>query len=172
MPFRLNHLMAIVVALSLSVSAAFAEEEPQGDAKTPSGMPVPRFVALKSDEVNVRSGPGTRYPISYVYKREAMPVEVVDEFDQWRKVRDIEGSAGWVHKSMVDGKRTVMIAAKQPEMLRLDADEKSRPVLRLAPKVIAKLLSCTKDWCRVSVENHKGWIKKAALWGVYKDEKF
>jgi len=167
---RLASALLATVFVFLQAGIAYADGQDAGP--TPSGLPVPRFVSLKSDEVNVRTGPGTRYPISYVYKREGMPVEVVDEFDQWRKVKDFEGAAGWVHKSMLDGRRMAMVKAKEAETLHVDDDAKSRPVLRVAPKVIAGIVSCTKEWCRLSIESKKGWIKKSLLWGVYKDEVF
>ena len=74
----------------------------------PSGLPIPRYVALKSDEVNIRVGPGKRYPITWVYHRTHMPVEIVEEFAHWRKIRDFEGSTGWVHKGLLDGARTAL----------------------------------------------------------------
>src|SRR5438067_115081 len=87
-----------------------------------SGLPVPRFVSLKADETNVRTGPGTRYPISWVYHRQGMPVEVIEEFDVWRKIRDSEGTTGWVHRTMLDGKRSVMIKSKEPCVMRAEPE--------------------------------------------------
>ena len=137
-----------------------------------SGLPIPRFVSLKNDETNIRTGPGTRYPIQWVYRRAAMPVEVIEEFDLWRKVRDAEGTTGWVHKSMVVGSRTVMIKGKEPHIVRLDADLKSKPILKAEPSVIASLLECQQNWCRIQVSGRKGWIEKQYIWGAYKDEIF
>ena len=101
-----------------------------------------------------------------------MPVEVVEEFDLWRKVRDAEGTTGWVHKSMVVGTRTVMIKGKDPRMIRIDADQKSKPILKAEPSVIAHVLEFQPDWCRVQLSGRKGWIEKDYLWGVYKEEVF
>src|SRR5581483_9127238 len=86
-----------------------------------SGLPVPRFVSLKPEEANARTGPGTRYPIAWVYRRPGLPVEVIEEYDLWRKIRDIDGATGWVHKSMLDGRRTVMIKSKEACILRNDS---------------------------------------------------
>lgn len=135
-----------------------------------SGLPVPRFVSLKAEEVNVRTGPGTRYPISWVYRRLAMPVEVIEEYDVWRKIRDVEGTAGWVHKGMLDGKRMVMVRGKEPRVVRIDADEKSKPLLKAEPMVIARLVECQPAWCRIQISARKGWMEKRYLWGVYESE--
>lgn len=137
-----------------------------------SGLPIPRFVALKSEEVNVRTGPGLRYPIQWVYRREGMPVEIVEEFEHWRKISDAEGSGGWVHKSMLSGARHAMVRGREPRVLRLAADDKAKPVLKVEPEVIARLVECEKTWCRVQVTGRKGWLEKKHLWGVYEREVF
>jgi SH3-like domain-containing protein len=139
---------------------------------TNSGLPIPRFVALKNDETNIRTGPGTRYPIQWIYRRAGMPVEVIEEFDLWRKVRDMDGTSGWVHKTMVIGKRSVLIKGNETRVVRIDADARAKPILKLEPAVIASLLECAKDWCRIQISGRKGWIEKQYLWGVYKDEVF
>lgn len=141
-------------------------------AAATSGLPIPRFVALKNDETNLRTGPGTRYPIQWVFRREGMPVEVVEEFDLWRKVRDADGTAGWVHKTMITGKRNVIIKSKQAQIVRIDADAKSKPLLKVEPMVVMRLVECTSEWCRIQVSGRKGWIEKRYLWGVYKEEVF
>jgi SH3-like domain-containing protein len=136
------------------------------------GLPLPRFVSLKSDEANVRTGPGTRYPIQWVYRRAGMPVEVVEEYDLWRKIRDVEGTTGWVHKTMLDGRRTVMIKGKEARVMRLEPEAKAKPILKAEPMVIARVVECQKDWCRIQLSARKGWIEKKHLWGVYPDEIF
>lgn len=141
-------------------------------ATNPSGLPLPRFVSLKNEETNVRTGPGTRYPIQWVYRRAEMPVEVIEEFDIWRKIQDVEGTTGWVHKAMVSGRRNGMITGKSPQIIRIDADAKSRPILKVEPMVIVRLVECELAWCRIQVDGRKGWIEKKYLWGVYKDEAF
>jgi len=135
-----------------------------------SGLPIPRFVSLRPNEVNVRTGPGTRYPISWVYRRAKMPVEVVEEFDVWRKIRDVDGTSGWVHKTMLEGKRNVMVKGKKAQIVRVDHDQDAKPMIKVEPTVIARLVECTKDWCRVQIDGRKGWIEKSNLWGVYPQE--
>ena len=153
----------------LAASVAHAAEEPS--ILNPSGLPVPRFVSLKSDEVNVRVGPGTRYPIRYVYRRKALPVKIVEEFAHWRKIADHEGANGWVHKGMVDGKRTAIILDKT-QNLYADPDASSRTVMRAKPLVIGHVTQCEPDWCELEISNRTGWIRKADIWGVTREEVF
>lgn len=141
-------------------------------AANTSGLPIPRYVSLKADEANVRTGPGSRYPIQWVYRKQGMPVEIVEEYDLWRKIRDVEGATGWVHKTMLDGKRSVMIRAKEAQLVRIDPDPKSRPLLKVEPMVLARPVECQPDWCRIQVSGRKGWIEKKYLWGVYPKEVF
>ncbi len=160
--------LLLPILLVCLLGAAQAEEN-NNAAKTHSGLPVPRFVSLKSNEVNVRSGPGTRYPILWVYRREGLPVEIIEEFEYWRKIRDAEGTSGWVYKAMVDGGRNVLIKGKQ-QVLRNEPEEKSAPALRVGENVLAKLIECRKDWCHVQIQGRKGWLKRKSLWGVYAEE--
>jgi len=141
-------------------------------AANTSGLPVPRFVSLKSEEVNVRTGPGMRYPIQWVYRRAGMPVEVIDEYDLWRRIRDVEGVTGWVHKSMLDGKRTAMIKGKEARVMRIDPEPGAKPMLKAEPMVTGRLLECQPEWCRIQVTGRKGWVEKKYLWGVYAEEVF
>lgn len=161
--FKIIIIFLVILATSLP---AIAKEVPT------TGLPVPRFVSLKSDEVNVRTGPGSRYPISWVYHRAGMPVEVIEEFDLWRKIRDVEGTTGWVHKTMLDGKRTVIIRGKQAQIVRIDSETDAKPLLKVAPTVVTRLVECSKKWCRIQVDGRKGWIEKSSIWGVYPDEVF
>lgn len=134
-------------------------------------LPVPRFVTLGPDEVNLRTGPGIRYPIRLVIRKQGLPVEVIREFDVWRQVRDKEGDEGWVHKSMLSGRRSVVVTGATQVVLR-KPDEGARPVVRLEQGVMASLDTCEAAWCKLSVGGYDGWIKRDVIWGVYPDEKF
>ena len=158
-------LLALVLFASLFTAPAFADEE---DA---TALPVPRFVTLRSAEVNMRRGPGERYSIMWVYHREGLPVEIIQEFDQWREIRDSEGTTGWVHKQMVAGKRNAVVIGKVA-VLRRSPDITSNPSLRAEPGVIGKLVSCEKEWCRMQISGRKAWIQKTHIFGVYKKEEF
>lgn len=136
---------------------------------TEKALPLPRFVSLREDEVNLRAGPGERYPIDWVLTRKGMPVEILQEFDVWRKIRDAQGSEGWVHQRMVSGLRTVSITGAV-HTLHANPDPTSPAVARAEPGVIARLLECHGDWCRIEAKAIKGWTRRADLWGVYADE--
>lgn len=137
----------------------------------PSGLPIPRYVSLKSDDVNVRVGPGKRYPIRWSYHRAKFPVEIIEEFAHWRRIRDYEGATGWVHKSVLDGRRTALILDKQQTLYSAPSADSS-PAMRAEPLVIVSLKECKPDWCKVEIQNHKAWIRKADIWGVSREEVF
>lgn len=135
-----------------------------------SGLPVPRFVSLASEKVFVRSGPALRYPIKWIYQKEGMPVEVVQEFDTWRKVRDIEGAEGWIHQSLLKGKRSVIVKGDEPVSLLSEPEIEGREMARLEPSVVAYVQECDPAWCRVSAEGFSGWVPRTNLWGLYDTE--
>ena len=141
-----------------------------------SGLPLPRFVSLKADRVNVRRGPGFDHEIDWVFLRAGLPVEVIAEFDTWRKIRDSEGAEGWVLGSLLSGRRTALVApwtkAKESRTfsLRADTEKTSRIVSRLGPKVLVNIISCTGTWCEVVTRDLDGWIAQDVLWGVYPRE--
>jgi len=144
-----------------------------------SGLAVPRFVSLKSSRVNMRKGPGTDYPTVWVYRRAGMPMEVIKEFEGWRQVRDADGATGWVLQSFLSGRRTALVlpwevkdGAKPPQVaLRSDDYERARPVAMVEAGVIANLSTCDGRWCRVSIDQFRGYIEQKKLWGVYENER-
>jgi SH3-like domain-containing protein len=135
------------------------------------GLPVPRFASLKSDEVNLRAGPGERYPIEWVLTRKDMPVEIVREFANWRQVRDWQGDEGWVHERMVVGKRNVVVTGPVRALHR-DPDAGAPLVARAEPGVVARLLECRGAWCRIEADATSGWVRRSDIWGVLPDETF
>lgn len=160
---------ALIVFINLCLLVPY-EALAAGEAVGSTGLPLPRFVSIKSDEANIRTGPGTRYPILWVYKKAGMPVEVIEEFDMWRKIRDAEGTTGWLHKNMLDGKRNAIVKGKKAQIVRIDHDKESKPLIKVAPSVIVRLVECSLDWCRVQINGRKGWLEKSVLWGVYPNE--
>jgi SH3-like domain-containing protein len=139
-----------------------------------SGLPVPRFVSLKSDRVNVRGGPNKDQDVRWVYTRAGMPVEVTAEFENWRRIRDWEGSEGWVYHSLLSGKRTAVVVPKlNTELVPLyeSRDARSAVVARLQSGVLASLKSCDGTWCEIAGKNFHGWIPQDRLWGAYPNEK-
>lgn len=131
----------------------------------------PRFVSLKSSEVNVRTGPGIRYPVRWVYRKKRLPMEVIDEYDHWRKVRDVAGETGWVHRSLLSNRRTAVITSDMAVLFR-SPDPKANPVIRAERGVIADILACENAWCRLQIEGRKGWVPKQSVWGAYTQEVF
>ncbi|WP_395710295.1 SH3 domain-containing protein [Reyranella sp.] len=164
---------AAVIALSLPGIATSQTISRSGDKATTqrkgSGLPIPRFASLRSDEVNVRAGPGTRYPIEWVFRRKALPVEIVAEYENYRKIRDWQGASGWVHQSLLSGKRSFIVSSKAASVHKTPAVS-AEIVARLEPEVMGEIRSCTGDWCRVRVSNVTGWIQRTSMWGVYKSE--
>lgn len=139
------------------------------DTQSVTGLPVPRYVSLRSDEVNLRTGPGVRYPIEWILQRRHMPVEVLAEFEQWRKIRDWQGTEGWVFESMLSGTRYAVITG-DTRVLHSERDAKSPAVARLEAGVIAELLECDGQWCRLDSDGFKGWMMRSEFWGVYPNE--
>jgi len=136
-----------------------------------SALPVPRFVSLRSDEVNVRTGPGVRYPIDWVFQRKTMPVEILAEVDTWRKIRALDGTEGWVHQSMLTGRRTALITGEVQTLRKRNAADAAAVAL-LEPGVIGSLLECRDAWCRLEIAGNKGWLPRDTLWGVLPSENF
>lgn len=164
----------IILALTLLClpSALLAADEDQGDRKSGgTGLPLPRFASLRSDEVNMRTGPGTRYPIEWVYRQEGLPVEIIAEFEIWRRVRDWEGTEGWIQKANLTGRRHAIIAAAKRD-LRASDDGKSGIVAHLEQGAIGEIERCDKDWCKVKFANVKGYLPKSDFWGAYPSEEF
>ncbi len=130
---------------------------------------VPRYVSLRADEVNVRTGPGVRYPVKWVFVRKFMPVEVIADYDTWRKIRDWEGAEGWVHRAMLSNKRHVITVGGLSTM-RQSPTEESRAVAKLDDGVVAEIKECELAWCKLSVGGYEGWLKRASLWGLKRGE--
>lgn len=166
---------AIGLALLAPPSISRAADEPpdrpvkESQVRKGSGLPVPRFASMRSDDVNVRAGPGTRYPVEWVFQRKNMPVEVISEFDTWRRIRDWQGATGWVHQSMLTGKRTLVVTAREAQLLR--TPETGAPlVARLETSVQGEILNCKGAFCRIEVQKHRGWIDRKSIWGIYPSE--
>jgi SH3-like domain-containing protein len=161
---------ALPILLALAVLGLLATPpDAVAQAGRTTGLPLPRFVSLGAGEVNLRFGPGEGYPIAWILTREGLPVEIVQEFDTWRKVRLHDGDLGWIHASLLSSRRTVLVA-DEIRALRQTPEQEARIVLRAEPGVIGRLLDCDGSWCRVEVEGRRGWLQRADLWGVLPDE--
>jgi SH3-like domain-containing protein len=163
-------LAAIFIGGAMQPAAA----EPS--ARVSSGLPVPRFVSLKSDKVNVRGGPTRDHEVAWIYTRAGLPVEVTAESENWRRIRDWEGAEGWVYHSLLSGRRTALVrgspATKDAPLPLLDRPEtQARTVARLQPGVVATVKACVGSWCRLIGPGFDGWLEQERLFGVYPNEK-
>lgn len=156
--FRLPLLLACLI-----ITAAIA------DSWAKSGLPVPRFVSLRAAHINVRVGPGKDYPIEWVYMRANLPVEIIAEFENWRKIKDIEGSEGWVHQSMLSGTRHGLIQKKIQD-IKYRAAIDAETIAQIEPDAMVRIHKCQGEWCKIQVDTFKGWLLKSSLWGVYPNE--
>ncbi len=161
-----------LVLLAQVAAAGVPAETPKG----PSGLPVPRFVSLKAERVNVRAGPAKDTDVNWVYTRVGLPVEIIAEYDNWRRIRDWEGAEGWVLHSLLSGRRTALVQAPAKAVddfvpLHASADPASAVTARLQAGVLATVRHCDDNWCRVTGEGYDGWIEQDRLWGVYPGEK-
>jgi SH3-like domain-containing protein len=168
--FLLAPLFLLIFLLALPAGAAETVElgAPPASAGG-SGLALPRFVTTRSDAVNVRSGPGERYPVQWVLKRKGMPVEVIAEYETWRKIRDWTGTEGWVHQALLAGRRAVVVYPKDA-VLRAKPDAIAEPVARLQAGVIAKAENCSPSWCALKLGKTTGWVSREFLWGIYPSE--
>jgi SH3-like domain-containing protein len=137
-----------------------------------TGLPLPRFASLRTGDVNFRAGPGTRYPVEWVYRKRDLPVEIEREFDLWRLVRDPQNNRGWVHTATLTGRRTLLVTGAGEQVLRASARDDAAPVAKVEPGVIGRLRGCEagSDWCQVQIKDYKGWMKRQAFWGTLPGE--
>lgn len=134
-----------------------------------TNLPLPRYVSLKGDEGNARRGPGLTHRIDWVFTRPGMPLRITAEYENWRRVEDQDGAGGWVHYALLSGVRSALVIEDMAQLR--DAPRADARVLAQAEmNVVARILECHPDWCRISASGEKGWLPKSALWGVTEDE--
>jgi SH3-like domain-containing protein len=144
-----------------------------GTARAASGQPLPRFVSLKADKVNVRSGPSRDHEITWVFTRVALPVEITAESENWRRIRDAEGAEGWVYHSLLSSRRTVLVtpwSKNETFALYVRPDKSARIVAEMQSGVLGLVRNCDGKWCRIFGEGFDGYIEQERLWGVYPNE--
>ena len=168
---RLIRVFALGLGMALTLSAqAGAEDAGVGPV---TKLPMPRFVSLKADSVNLREGPNRDHPVKWIFKRAGLPVEITAEFEQWRRIRDSEGTEGWVLQNLLSGRRTVLIAPWSKEdaiNLFERPDAGSATIAKLQPRVLASVHDCSRNWCRLKSDKFDGYIQEDKLWGVYPRE--
>lgn len=176
---KVRHAGFFATCLLLCFSAAGLRPAAAADVSGASGLPLPRFVSLKADRVNVRKGPGTDYPIAWVFEKAGLPVEIVREYGIWRQVRDSDGAQGWVLQNLLSGRRTAVVAPwdrkpekkSKPVPVHADASADSTITAYAEAGTLAGLIGCDMAWCEVSIADRRGFVEQSLLWGVYKDER-
>jgi SH3-like domain-containing protein len=164
-------VLFIIAAGLASVRTAWAAS----DQEEGTHLPVPRFVSLKSDHVNVRGGPNKDHDVAWVYTRPGLPVEITAEFENWRRIRDQDGTEGWVYHSLLSGKRTAYVDKSKrrtdPVPVYETSDVNSAVRAMLEPGVLGAVKRCDGRWCHFVGQGFDGWIEQQHLWGVYPNEK-
>jgi SH3-like domain-containing protein len=163
---RLLKSAALVLVGVAGLWGGLASAAAQVERQTPSGMPVPRYVSLKFDKVNARAGPGDDHKLLFVYRVRGLPLQVVAETSEWRRVCDPEGTLAWVHKRVTDGRRTTMNMTPQPVALLKRPKDGFRPAAYLNSRSLAALDRCDKGWCKVKADHASGWVREGVLWGT------
>jgi SH3-like domain-containing protein len=171
--------MALLAMAALWTTPALAQQ-----TDNPSGLPLPRFATTRSDPINVRVGPGTRYEVAWIYLKPGVPVEIIQEFDTWRKIRDVDGVEGWVHQNLLSGARAAYVApwdATAQVPLRSSRSPEAAPRALLTSRFRVSIDECDGQWCAVSATHqpegerpatYSGYVSQAELWGVYQTETF
>jgi SH3-like domain-containing protein len=164
--FQKKFLVFSIVLMSLFV---FRSSVGIADLGRETGLQVPRFVSLSSNKINVRAGPGMRYPIKWIFQRKNLPVKIIAESGTWRKIKDHEGIEGWVHQRMLSGRRWAIILG-ETTLIRKDKKNTAPGVARFEAGVIASLGKCAKEWCFIEASSYSGWVHSNKIWGVSSNE--
>lgn len=171
-------LAAVLAFGSVGLSGVIGQGAAYAQQLGPSGLPLPRFVSLRANRVNLRVGPGTNYAVEWMYLKSGLPVEIIQEYDNWRRVRDAEGAEGWINQSLLSGNRTAVVApwhkGKDDVQVNLYGEANRAAAIRayLEPGVIGSIQACNGEWCEMDFAGHRGWIEQAQVWGAYPGETY
>ena len=176
--FPSKAMALILVVASMCLPAAGAANA-QNAGRGASGLPLPRFVSIKAEKVNLRIGPGRDYAVAWMYTRSGVPMEIIQEYDNWRRVRDADGPEGWIYQSLLSGRRTGIAApwkraSETDNFIKMhrEARANSNIVAELEPGVIVTMIECNGDWCEAEASGVTGWIAQNEIWGAYPGEAF
>ena len=157
---------AAAAAKPANAAPATAEKKLDPNKGTSTGQPLPRWASLRSDDVNLRTGPGMRYPVEWAYHRRDLPVQITREYDVWRLIEDQDGVKGWVHHANLNARRGFVVVGEE-RTLRSAAEDHAEPVARLKPGVVGRIRRCDGGgWCEVQVGEYRGWLRSDELWGI------
>lgn len=160
--------LAALFSLIMAIEPAFAQNKDESD----SGRDLPRMAAFRSNLINARSGPGPKYPIEWIYKQKNAPVEIIAEFDLWRKIKDWEGAETWVHKSMLNNKRWIKITTPGISNIYAKPQADAKIIAKVEDQVIGEIEKCpeNKDFCLIKFTSIEGWVQRDNLFGVFENE--
>jgi len=165
-----RHLLSLAMGLILTIIAPFFAVAAEKTVMGKSGYLIPRYVSLAKNTVNVRTGPDGKYPILWVFKKAGLPIKVIAEYKDWRKIVDSEGATGWIWGPLLSSRRTALIIAEQQPLLKEPED--NHPVAVIAEAgVIGKILKCKDGWCKLDINGFKGWLQQTRFWGTLDGEK-
>ena len=173
MNILINCFRALVLLGFFSIGLTIAPIETTNAQTQSTGLPLPRFVSLRAAEVSLRTGPGVQYPVEWIFQRESLPVEIIKEYRTWRLVRDWEGTQGWMHQSMLSGKRTFLVTNKA-RRIRTKPEAKGNAVAVVEPGSVGEVLACPESsgWCQVRIKGLEGWLRRVDFWGTSRNEAF
>jgi SH3-like domain-containing protein len=169
---RMSCILAVAIAWIFFAPVAAIAQAQVGQS---TGLPLPRYVSLKSDRVNLREGPSKDHRTSWVFQRAGLPVEITAEFENWRRIRDSEGTEGWVLQSLLSGRRTALVAPwRRGEVFPIFAKpvDDAPVAAKLQSGVQGNIRKCDGSWCRISGDGYEGFVQQSLLWGVYPGDKF
>lgn len=175
LPFSLPSLVTPSMTATADHTTSVAAFEAGWKKGRQTGFPIPRFVSLDARKANMRVGPSTDYPTRWVYSRRGLPLEITEEYGNWRRIRDVDGETGWMLGALLSGRRTAVIGpwVDNPAPMRSQSKKTARIIARLAPKVRLNVASCDGTWCLVELQRGarlSGYVRQASLWGVYPSE--
>lgn len=169
--------VACIAALAIAAITLFGAASPGGAVAQEPGvgpetkLPLPRYVSLRAGKVNARRGPGLDYRIDWVFQRPGLPVRIIDEYDQWRRIVDSDDAGGWVYYALLTSHRTALVTSPEVTLRRKPAETAAATAIA-RQGVVARLIRCLPQWCEVEAEGAEGWVPKTAIWGVDPDETF
>jgi SH3-like domain-containing protein len=176
---RTSCLIGLLAVCISGVLGTSGSANAQAETKGASGLPLPRFVSLKSKRVNIRVGPSTDYAVSWMFLKEGLPMEIIQEYENWRRVRDADGTEGWVNQALLSGDRTAIAApwmrGKGNDVfvvMRREPQASAHTLAKLEPGVIIRIKECNGNWCRAEAGSVEGWVNQGEIWGAYPGEAF
>lgn len=164
-----NTVLAMAMALVVAGLHTAGAQTVAPEVGSGSGLPLPRYVSLKTSEARARRGPSLTHRVDWLYTRRDLPLRVTGEYEHWRRVEDSDGQGGWIHETLLSGVRTVVVTQDMTPM-RSNPQPAAHEVALLENGVVAHIMECAPDWCRLSIDGARGWVNRSALWGLFPDE--